>query len=97
MSADVKSGDLGLVGARGRERSEWGGLPEDPASPVFVVERLELAQGMYEVALVLQLDISSDGRAVVSHAGSRLLTDLPPASPNAFTNALRELIAATAW
>jgi hypothetical protein len=52
MSADVKSGDLGLVGARGGERSEWGGLPEGPASPVFVVERLELAQGMYEVALV---------------------------------------------
>jgi hypothetical protein len=51
MSADVESGDPGLAADWVREWTERGGLPEGPVRPVFVVEGLELAQGVKQVAL----------------------------------------------
>jgi hypothetical protein len=52
MSADVESGDPGLAAARAGEWAERGGLPEGPVRPVLVVEGLELAQDVQQVALV---------------------------------------------
>jgi hypothetical protein len=46
MSTDVESRDLGSVGTRNGKRTERGCLSKGPVRSVFVVEDLELAQGM---------------------------------------------------
>jgi hypothetical protein len=52
ISADVESGDPGLAAAQAGKWAERGGLLEGPVRPVFVVEGLELAQDVKQVALV---------------------------------------------
>jgi hypothetical protein len=46
MSTDVESRDLGSVGTWNGKRTERGCLSKGPVRSVFVVEDLELAQGM---------------------------------------------------
>jgi hypothetical protein len=52
LPQDVEPGDLCRVGDRTGERIKRGGVAEGAVRPVPVVERLELAQGVQEVALV---------------------------------------------
>jgi hypothetical protein len=52
LPTDVESGDLCRVADRTGEWMERGGAVEGSVRPVPVIERLELAQGVQEVALV---------------------------------------------
>lgn len=52
VSANVEAHDLLWIDHRLGQRAQWRGLPEGPMGPMPVVELLELAQRVEEVAFV---------------------------------------------
>jgi hypothetical protein len=52
LSMDLQAQDLPWLGDRFGQRAQRSGLIQGPVRPMPVVERLELAQGVEQVALV---------------------------------------------